>query len=87
MVESKETKEADVMVPFPDPTSFPRMTIYFGKDKDDLLERFKKLAASLGGNVSVAGLITACMEVCIDTLEKEAPDKRRFKMNNKVVVV
>lgn len=66
---------------------FPKMTIYFGKDKEDLLNRFKTLAAKVGGNVSSAGLITACMEVCIDTLETEAVNKRRFKLNGRNVVV
>jgi hypothetical protein len=66
---------------------FPKMTIYFGKDKQELLDRYRDLAAKIGAHVSAAGLVTAAMEVCIDTLEQEAPTKRKFKLNGKVVVV
>jgi hypothetical protein len=81
--------EKDNGIPFPaeSPSNYPKITLFFGKSKAPLLQRYVELAARVGGNVSVAGLITAAAEVCIDTLEKEAPTKRKFKLNGKTVIV
>lgn len=85
MAEERKKK----LVKFPDTsrTKIPKITIYFGEGKKELLDRYNTLAAKIGGNVSASGLMTAAAEVCIDTLEKEAPSKRRFKLNGKDVIV
>jgi len=60
-----------------------RANIYFGPQVE-LLKRFTLLALKIKG-VSVSGLIVTCCAACIDTLEKEVPTLRRFKLNGRNV--
>lgn len=88
MAQDGEKDRGKGLVKFPQTAQDqPKITIYFGGSKKDLLQRYQDLAAKIGGKVSVAGLLTAAAEVCIDTLEKEAVSKRRFKLNGRDVIV
>lgn len=60
-----------------------RICVYFG-DQVELLKRLCVLAMKHKG-VSISGLVVTCVAACIDTLERDMPMKRTFKLNGKDV--
>jgi len=62
---------------------YARVNVYFGSNVG-LLKRLAALAVRHKG-VSVSGLVVTCCAACIDTLEKDLPTFRRFKLNGKDV--
>lgn len=60
-----------------------RANVYFGSQVG-LLKRFVELSMKHRG-VSVSGLVVTCCAACIDTLEKDMPTMRVFKLNGRNV--
>lgn len=56
------------------------MTVYFGVEHSEVLTRMKKISSEYK-KISVSGMVVTACEACIDTFEKEIPNKRRFKLN------
>lgn len=67
------------------PDSARVKSLYVPHEFLPLFDRAKALSKKLGGRPSVSEIFMVCLASCIDTLEKEAVDKRRFKLNGKVV--
>lgn len=61
-------------------------TVYFGPDHEKLMHRLFTLQDKYK-SVSVSGLIVTAAEACIDTFEKEIPNKRSFKLNGCLITV
>ena len=64
---------------------YPQTSIYFGPQKAELIKRYMALEDKTG--VSVSALITAAMEVCVDKFEKNVPDKRKFTIDGKTIII
>lgn len=62
-----------------------RATLYFGGNVP-LLKRLVTLAMQHRG-VSVSGIVIACCAACIDTLERDMPKLRVFKLNGRNVEI
>ena len=59
-------------------------SIWFARDMQRLRHRVEALAEY---GISFNSIVMACLEACIDTLEKECPTKRRIVINGKVVIL
>jgi hypothetical protein len=79
--------EIQKQLPLMGGAKFLTTTVYFGPSKMDLVKRYMALEKVTNGTVSMSGLITTAMEVCIDTFEKEIPVKRKFEINGRIIVV
>ncbi len=65
-------------VAIPDKRVFSR-TIYVSLDMEELWNRMEALAIKT--KVPVSRQVLVCALACIDTMEKEMPDKRSFMLN------
>lgn len=64
---------------------YPTLTVYFGPEKAPLLTRLRALSTQY--KISDASILVACLEACLDTLEKEIPKRRSFQLNGQQIIV
>jgi hypothetical protein len=60
--------------------------VYFGVGNAELLKRMQALEKRFP-SVTISGLMVTAAAACIETFEKEIPNKRQFKLNGCLITV